>query len=342
MSKTIRVLVVDDSMLFRRTIVEGLSKDPLIEVVAMAADPYEARDAIIKYRPDVMTLDVEMPKMNGIDFLKKLIPQYPMPVIMVSAVDDKVFEALKYGALDFVVKSAIASNTALDAFLDELTKKVKSASEIIVKKPTASATTAEMPETPIRNPKKGIDIIAIGASTGGTEATETVIKKLPGNLPPILIVQHMPPVFTKMYAERLNRSSRVNVQEAKSGDVLTYGHAYVAPGASHMKLVKTGNKTIIKCFESHKVNGHMPSVDVTFASVAQYYNDNSIGIILTGMGNDGARGLLAMRQAGAKTIGQDEGSSVVYGMPKKAYEIGAVSHQSPISVMHQKILTHFR
>lgn len=250
---------------------------------------------------------------------------------MVSAVDDKVFEALKYGALDFVVKSAIASNSALEAFLDELIDKVKSASTVKIKKATVKTKTVQKTAEDLKRQgitqntlstlkhKSSIDIIAIGASTGGTEATEEVISNLPSNLPPILITQHMPPpVFTRMYAERLSKSSKINVKEAASGDVLQPGFAYVAPpGSSHMKIVKTGSGMIIKCFESQKVNGHMPSVDVTFASVAQSYTDNAIGIILTGMGNDGARGLLAMRNAGAKTIGQDESTCVVYGMPKK-------------------------
>lgn len=345
MTEKIRVLVVDDSILFRRTIVEGISKHPNIEVVAMAADPYEARDCIIKFKPDVMTLDVEMPKMNGIDFLKKLMPQYPMPVIMVSAVDNKVFEALKYGALDFVVKSNIASNNALESFIQELSEKILIASKATIKKqiihtePLPSKTD-KMPlsESPNKPFNKSIDLITIGASTGGTDATEKIISKLPAGLPPILIVQHMPPVFTNMYAERLNKLSAVEVREAKTGDILQKGYAYIAPGGLHMKLQKSSEGYMLRCFEGEKTNGHMPSVDVLFHSVSEFFSTNVVSVLLTGMGNDGAQGLLKLHRNGAKTIGQDEKTSVVYGMPKIAYELGAVDVQLPLPEIASQII----
>lgn len=334
----IKVLVVDDSMLFRRTIVDGISIDPDIEVVAMAADPYEARDQIIKYRPDVMTLDVEMPKMNGIEFLKRLMPQYPLATVMVSAVDNKVFEALQVGAVDFVVKSNIASSHALEAFISELIEKIKIASTASLntknfattnKTPLKQADT-KSPEANESQKKSTIDIIALGASTGGTEATEQVIKQLPGNLPPLLIVQHMPPVFTKMYAERLSRNSNLTIKEAETGDILKSGFAYVAPGDHHIKLLKHEDQYMIKCFQGPKVNGHMPSVDVMFKSVADYYSDNVLAVILTGMGNDGAKGMRLLHDQGAYTIAQDESTSVVYGMPRQAYELGGVDRRLPI------------
>lgn len=335
--ETIKVLVVDDSLLFRRTIIDGISKDPRIEVVAMAADPYEARDQIIKHRPDVMTLDVEMPKMNGIEFLKRLMPQYPLPTVMVSAVDDKVFEALQVGAVDFVVKSNIASSQALGAFIEELIEKIKIASTATLKsknlqgtdkiKSKETSATTKLQDQPS---KTKVDIIALGASTGGTEATEQVIKQLPGNLPPLLIVQHMPPVFTKMYAERLSRDSNLTIKEAETGDILQYGHGYVAPGDMHIKLMEHDDQYMIKCFKGSKVNGHMPSVDVMYNSVAEYFTNNALAVILTGMGNDGAKGMRLLHDQGAYTIAQDEATSVVYGMPKQAYELGGVDRRLPI------------
>lgn len=339
MPKKIKVLVVDDSILFRRTIIEGISKDPMIEVIAMAADPYEARDQIIAHKPDVMTLDVEMPKMDGIEFLKRLMPQYPIPTIMVSAVDDKVFEALKYGALDFVVKSNLASNQALSSFINSLTEKIKSASLVDMKsKYSANKSVVSSTIQPSSN-SSNIDIIALGASTGGPEATEKVLSTLPVNLPPIVIVQHMPPVFTTMYAKRLNENCLITVKEAETGDILKSGHAYIAKGSDHLKLIKTDRGMMVKCFQGNKVNGHMPSVDVLFASVTKYYNNNALGVILTGMGNDGAKGLLAMKKLGAPTIGQDERTSIVYGMPKAAYELGAVQFQTPIHHIGKQIIS---
>jgi len=346
----IKVLVVDDSLLFRRTIVEGISTDPMIEVIAMAADPYEARDQIVRYKPDVMTLDIEMPRMNGIEFLKRLMPQYPLPTIMVSAVDSKVFEALAYGAVDFVVKSNIASTTSLDEFMKELIAKIKVASTATVSKKVLPAhqpihkniaeITIPVNTATISSKKNLIDIIVLGASTGGTEATEKVTSKLPSSLPPLLIVQHMPPLFTKMYAERLSRSSSLIIKEAETGDILQSGYGYVAPGDQHIKLIKTDNHYMIKCFQGPKVNGHMPSVDVLFESVASYFGSNAIAVILTGMGNDGAAGMNQLHDQGAYTIAQDEHTCVVYGMPKQAVLLGGVDKQSPIDDVAYQIIRH--
>lgn len=324
--RTIKVLIVDDSLVFRELLVQNLSRDPAITVVAAARDPYEARDAIVRYKPDVMTLDIELPRMNGIEFLRKLMPQYPLPVVVISALSDKVFDAMNAGAVDFVGKPAIASRQQLEEFIrGELLVKIKIAS------------TAK-----IGNIKKKIQpqnyqgpavyrnnlLVAIGASTGGTEAIFEVVKGFGPDIPGVVIVQHMPPGFTAMYAKRLNDECRVRVKEAQTGDRVMPGHVLIAPGGDqHMRVVKVNGGYQVECRSGPKVNGHCPSVDVLFESAAKSARKDAVGIILTGMGGDGAKGLLAMRQAGAKTIGQDESTCVVYGMPKVAYDIGAVEQQ---------------
>jgi two-component system chemotaxis response regulator CheB len=320
----IRVLVVDDSILYREVLSKGMSADPRIEVVETAGDPFDARDKIIKYRPDVMTCDVEMPRMNGIEFIRRLLPQYPIPVIVVSSVNRAVFDAMKAGAVDFVAKPDVNSTDSVKFFITEMIEKVKIASmaKVMLSK-------AEEKVTGIRNNvrESGKCIIAIGASTGGTEAINSIIKGLPESTPGIVLVQHIPPVFSKMFAERLNAFSALNVKEAVTGDLIKPGQVLVAPGDKHMKVVKIGDSYKVHCFTGEKVNGHRPSADVLFESVAKEAGGNSIGVILTGMGYDGAKGLLSMRRAGARTIGQDEQSCVVYGMPKVAYNIGAVEKQ---------------
>ena len=329
--KMIRVLIVDDSMVFRETIATEISKDPIIEVVATASDPYMARDKIIELEPDVMVLDVEIPKMNGIDFLKKLMPQYPMPVVVISAISENVFDALKSGAVDFVTKPDGKKTNSMEYFSSELIVKIKIASTANVshhKKIERCVVSADKSETRCR-------MIAIGASTGGTEAVDSILKSLHTETPGIVIVQHMPPVFTNMYAKRLNNNSKLQVKEAETGDIIRPGMAFVAPGDRHMRIIKKGALYQIECFFAERVNGHCPSVDVLFESVAKEVGRNSVGIILTGMGNDGAKGLLEMRKKGARTLGQDENSSIVYGMPKVAYEIGAVERQSSLENMAQ-------
>ena len=336
--KIIRVLIVDDSKLFRNYLKAALEKDARLEVVGMASDPYEARDRILELHPDVMTLDVNMPKMNGIDFLRRLMPQYPMPVIVVSSACSAVFDAMEAGALDFVEKPASPNPSAVESMLNELILKVKISSTSNLRtrrkhrkydsKDVQNAVTAQ--ET-----KK---IIAIGASTGGTEAIYEVIRGFPANCPPTLIVQHMPPVFTKMYADRMNASCTVNVYEAKNGDWLSPGTVLIAPGEHHMKLVKRGNRYKVEIYRGDKVNGHRPSVDVMFESVARIAGDKAVGIILTGMGRDGAKGLLQMRESGARTIGQSQDTCVVYGMPKAAYDIGAVECQVALDSISSRVL----
>lgn len=328
--RKIKVLVVEDSLVFRELLIQNLNKDPGIEVVAGARDPFEARDMIIQYRPDVMTLDVEMPKMNGIEFLRKLMPQYPLPVIMISSISDKVFDAMNAGAVDFVEKPTNATRMQIEEFIrTELPVKIKIAS--IAKVGTNRKNVIQLQNTPIRSNTDDL-IVAIGASTGGTEAIANVIKEFDTNIPGTVIVQHMPAGFTSMYAKRLDEQCRVRVKEAENGDPVLPGQVLLAPGGdSHMQLVKNSGKYQVVLKKAPKVNGHCPSVDVLFESVAKCARDRAVGIILTGMGGDGAKGLLAMREAGARTIGQDEETCVVYGMPKVAYEVGAVEYQEKLS-----------
>jgi two-component system chemotaxis response regulator CheB len=338
----IKVLIVDDSLVFRETLARGIAKDPCMEVVATAVDPYDARDKIIQFDPDVMSLDMEMPRMNGIEFLQKLMPQHPLPVVMVSGVSVNVFDALKAGAVDFVHKPDLQSKTGIDPLINELIVKLKIASTAKLshwKTPTAAPSHIEK----VGN-STDIKIIAIGASTGGTEAIATIIKDFAPNMPGTVIVQHMPPVFTKMYADRLNNACLMEVKEAENGDRVYPGRILIAPGDFQMRLKKTGSEYLVECFKGEKVNGHCPSVDVLFQSVAEQTARSAVGVILTGMGSDGAKGLLEMRKRGARTLGQNEESSVVYGMPKVAFELGAVERQAPVEEIARLIygLVHQR
>lgn len=324
----IRVLVVEDSMVFRELLVQNLSRDPAIQVVATARDPYEARDAIIAHKPDVMTLDVELPRMNGIEFLRKLMPQYPLPVVVISSLSDKVFDALNAGAVDFVAKPSVSSREQLEAFIQtELLVKIKIASTANISQIKQKAM-HQMEQSSALTPRGSDLVVAIGASTGGTEAIFSVVQNFGTDIPGVVIVQHMPPGFTEMYAKRLDNQCRVIVKEAETGDQVKPGHVLIAPGGDrHMRLVKVNGVYQVECKAGPKVNGHCPSVDVLFDSVAKVAGPRALGIILTGMGGDGAKGLLAMRRAGARTIGQDESTCVVYGMPKVAYDLGAVEYQ---------------
>lgn len=332
--KKIRVLVVDDSILFRTVLSKGLTSDLNIEVVATAGDPYEARDKIIEFQPDVMTCDVQMPKMDGIEFIRRLLPQYNLPVIVVSSVSGVVFDALDAGAVDFVAKPDVNSVRSVEDFINEMIDKVKIASKAKVLCNTKGKVTKKITGRVDSFVSK---IIAIGASTGGTDAIYKILKALPEDVPGIVIVQHIPPVFSRMFAERLNNTTMLNVKEAKSGDFIEKGQVLIAPGNRHMKIVKMNEKYKVHCFEGEKINGHCPSVDILFESVAREAGANAIGVILTGMGYDGAKGLLAMRRKGARTIGQDEKSSVVYGMPKVAFDIGAVEKQASLNDIAQLI-----
>ena len=336
-TKKIRVLIVDDSLVFREVIARGISTDPAIQVVAKAVDPFDARDKILEFEPDVMTCDVQMPKMDGIEFVKRLLPQYPLPVIVVSTVSETVFDAMNAGAVDFVTKPNVQSPTGVQDFISELVSKIKIAARAKVAQQNAVPHESFCPEN--------IDcskIIAIGASTGGTEAICSILKQLPPAMPGIVIVQHIPPGFSRMFAERLNNQLPLKVKEAKDGDWVEAGTVLIAPGDRHMMVKKIGERLKVEVFYGDKQNGHCPSVDILFESVAKACGRNAVGVILTGMGYDGAKGLLTMRRKGARTIGQDEQSSVVYGMPKVAYELGAVERQSALFSIPKLILSMLR
>ncbi len=329
----IKVLIVDDSLVFREGLLRGLSSDAAIEVVATAQDAFTARDRIIDFEPDVMVLDVELPKMNGIEFLRRLMPQYPIPVVVISAISNNVFEALAAGAVDFVSKPASGQPGGFEFMLNELIIKIKIAS-------TANVAHWKHGESQYRitgKTRTTRNIIAIGASTGGTEAIACILKSWPADMPATLIVQHMPAVFTRMYAERLNHSCLMEIKEACDGDQAKAGRVLIAPGDYQMRIKKNALDYRVECFKDMKVNGHCPSVDVLFHSVAAEVDSGAIGIILTGMGADGASGLLAMKKKGAITIGQDQESCVVYGMPGAAYKLGAVSRQVSLSEIPQLV-----
>ena len=320
-------------MLARSMLIKGLSAHPRIEVVGFAVNALDAKAKLPALKPDVMTLDVEMPALNGIDFLKQYLPTHPLPVILVSSLNLKVFDALAAGAVDFVRKPDEQQNT--DAFLSALCQKVIMAASARVRPiapaPAAPGRAGVVPASPAAPLGAGTALdrvlIGLGASTGGTEATLEVMKRLPADIPGMLIVQHMPIGFTQMYADRLNRLCHMEVREAKSGDELHRGLALLAPADFQMRIVRSGSRYTVSCLPGDKVSGHRPSVDALFFSMAEQVKCKMAGIIMTGMGRDGADGLLKMRQAGAYTIGQDKESSVVYGMPMVAYNIGAVQIQ---------------
>ena len=325
-NKKIRVMVVDDSILARTILTQGLGKSPRIEVVGTAFNPQDAMAKIPQLKPDVITSDVEMPGMSGIDFLKLLLPKYPVPVILVSSLNLRVFDALSAGAVDFVRKPEAGQGN--DAFINALTMKVISAAGAKVRQAPASITKAA-PVAPLGQ-RANLDqvIIGLGASTGGTEATLEVLKRLPADIPGMVIVQHMPTGFTQMYAERLNRLCQMEVREAKHGDEVRRGLALLAPADYQMRIVRSGTRYTVSVQSGEKVSGHRPSVDALFFSMAEQVRCKMVGIIMTGMGRDGADGLLQMRKAGAFTIGQDKESCVVYGMPMVAQNIGAVQIQA--------------
>lgn len=336
----IRVLIVDDSATARAVLREILESDPAIEVVATASDAYVARDKIVELKPDVVCLDVEMPRMDGITFLKRLMHYMPLPVVMVSSLTQNgartTLEALEAGAVDFVGKPHSHIYDGVESMREELLSKIKMASRVRVRprllQSIQQANTTSLAETTNK-------ILAIGASTGGTEALKDLLMGLPRNAPGTIIVQHMPANFTGPFAERLNGLCAMEVREARNGDSITPGVALIAPGDYHMVVRRSGARYYVEIGSGEKVSGHRPSVDVLFNSVAKIAGVNAIGVILTGMGGDGARGLLSMRNAGSRTLGQDESSCIVYGMPKVAFDIGAVEKQLPLNKIAQEIIT---
>ncbi|MEG0754450.1 MAG: chemotaxis response regulator protein-glutamate methylesterase, partial [Angelakisella sp.] len=338
--KKIRVLVVDDSVLFRETLGKKLSEDSHVEVVGTAIDSFDAFEKIKQLKPDVVTLDVEMPKINGIDFLKKLMPVHPVPVVVVSSLPINALDALDAGAVDFVKKPLIKSPSDFNNFMGELLVKVKIASTARVgqKKILHTPTPMGLPTSLLTSDTDMV--IAIGASTGGTEAILSVIKDLPTTTPGIVVVQHMPPVFTKMYAQRLDKICQMSVKEAEPGDRVEKGKVIIAAGEYHLRLAKDSRGYYVKSEMGEKVSGHCPSVDVLFDSVATVAGKKSLGVILTGMGADGAKGMLKMRQSGAYTIGQDKDSCVVYGMPMVAFNIGGVIKQAALEQIPSEIIRY--
>jgi two-component system chemotaxis response regulator CheB len=341
MAKKIRVLIVDDSIIFRTMLTRSLNSFAEIEVIDTASDAFDAKEKIIKHKPDVITLDVEMPKLNGIDFLKQLLPEHPIPTIVVTSSPVNAFDAISAGAVEFIKKPTQAETAT---FITELAKKVLIASNARVRRVTAASlkTAAPMSLAAIASGRSSNKIIAIGASTGGTEALASVLENLPATTPGIIIVQHMPAGFTKMYAERLNRVCNMAAREAVDGDRVEQGLILIAAGEFHLRLLRDSRGYYISSKRGDKVSGHCPSVDVMFDSVAEIAKNNAIGIILTGMGADGAQGLLKMRKAGAYTIGQDKETCVVYGMPMVAFNIGGVMKQAPLQTIPKLLLDNLK
>ncbi len=350
---TIKLLIVDDSALVRKLLTEILGRAPGIDVVGTAADPYAARDRIKQLNPDVITLDVEMPRMDGITFLENLMRLRPMPVVMVSSLTqqgaDVTLRALELGAIDFVAKPKIDVAGSLADYADELIAKVKMAASARVNPRSVARAMAQvdprrsadavLPATSGRRVLRTTDrIIAIGASTGGTEAIREVLEMLPPDSPAVVISQHIPAAFSKPFAERMNRLSPMAVCEAQDGQYILPGHVYIAPGDRHLLVDRDGARYRCRLSDGPHVNRHRPSVDVMFRSVAQNVGLNATGVLLTGMGDDGARGLKEMLDAGASTIAQDEASSVVWGMPGAAVKMGSAQQVLPLHRIAQEVL----
>ncbi|MEZ2222524.1 protein-glutamate O-methylesterase CheB [Rhizobium sp. RCC_161_2] len=336
MSAPARVLVVDDSPTMRGLITAVLRSDPEVDVIGQAGDALEARAAIKALNPDVVTLDIEMPNMNGLDFLEKIMTLRPMPVIMVSTMTHRGAEAtlaaLEIGAFDCVGKPVPGEPRPFGDLAEKVKAAARSQRQFV--KPAAS----HAPPPAVADFRVGRKIVAIGSSTGGVEALIAVLQKFPANCPPTVITQHMPPSFTRSFAERLNRLCAPVVQEATDGARLEIGKIYLAPGGERHLQVASASAPHCRLVEGGPVNGHRPSVDALFDSVAELAGRNAVGVILTGMGRDGAAGLLKMRHAGARTIGQNEKTCVVYGMPRVAFELGAVEQQFPLNAIGEEIL----
>lgn len=336
---SIKVLVVDDSAVVRKIFSSELSRDPAIEVVGTAADPYIARDKIVKQKPDVITLDIEMPRMDGITFLRKLMKHYPLPTVVVSSLTPKggelAMEALDAGAVEVMCKPG-ASYSVGDMSVD-LIEKIKAAARVRVAARGKDTKTGP-PARKLSMTRTTHKVIAIGASTGGTQAIQAILSVLPANTAGITIVQHMPENFTSAFAERLNEICEMQVKEARDGDSVIPGRVLIAPGNYHMALKRSGANYYVNVKTGPRVNRHRPSVEVLFQSVARFAGANAVGVIMTGMGADGAEGLLAMKQQGAYTIAQDEGSCVVFGMPKEAIKRGGASKVLPLEKIPGEML----
>lgn len=349
--KKIKVLIVDDSAVVRQTLSKILSSDPSIEVMGTASDPYVAASKIMAEVPDVITLDVEMPRMDGITFLRKVMSQHPIPVVIISSLThdgaETSLKALEYGAVEIITKPQLDTKEFIEESKIMICDVVKAAAQVTLKrrsinpievrpKFSSDAVISHVPSrSMIRTTEK---VIAVGASTGGTEALRVFLESMPLDAPGIVIVQHMPEIFTKSFANRLNQLCKITVKEAENGDTVIPGRALIAPGNKHMLLKRSGARYYVEIKDGPLVNRHRPSVDVLFRSTAQYAGKNSIGIIMTGMGDDGAKGLLEMKEAGAKTIAQDEKSCVVFGMPKEAIKLNAADKILPLDLIGPNLI----
>jgi len=349
----VRVLIVDDSAVVRQTLAAILSTDPRIEVLATASDPFVAADRIREDMPDVITLDIELPRMDGLTFLRKIMSQHPIPVVICSSLagegTESAFRALEYGAVEIIAKPRLGTRQFLEDSRVILCQTVKAAAsarlrplrpaQIIEPKLTADAILSPAIHAMAETTEK---VVVIGASTGGTEALKTLLEALPPHAPGIVIVQHMPELFTRAFADRLNGLCRITVKEAETNDSVLRGRALIAPGNHHLLLKRSGARYFVEVKDGPLVCRHRPSVDVLFRSAARYAGSNAVGVILTGMGDDGARGMLEMKQAGAPTIAQDEASCVVFGMPKEAIELNCVDRVVPLDAVAGAILMHAR
>lgn len=340
-ARKIQVLCVDDSALVRGLMTEIINSQPDMEVVATAPDPLVARELIKRHNPDVLTLDVEMPRMDGLDFLEKLMRLRPMPVLMVSSLTQRGSEvtlrALELGAVDFVAKPTLGVREGLLEYAATIADKIRAAARARPRSATNAPVTPLHWQRPLSSTEK---LVMVGASTGGTEAIRALLQPLPPDSPAILITQHMPAGFTRSFAQRLNGLCALTVSEAEHGERVLPGHVYIAPGDQHMRLARSGANYIVELDRSEPVNRHRPSVDVLFRSAAQAAGRNAIGVILTGMGRDGATGMLALHQAGARTLAQDEASCVVFGMPREAIALGGVDEVVPLTQLSERILAN--
>jgi two-component system chemotaxis response regulator CheB len=344
----IKVMCVDDSALVRSLMTEIINSQPDMFVCATAPDPLVARELIKQHNPDVLTLDVEMPRMDGLDFLEKLMRLRPMPVVMVSSLTERGSEitlrALELGAVDFVTKPRVGIRDGMLDYAEKLADKIRAASRARVRQtphaahaPAAAAASKHTPH--LNNPLVSTEkLIIVGASTGGTEAIRELLMPLPPDSPGVMIAQHMPPGFTKSFAQRLDSLCRISVKEAEHGERVLPGHAYIAPGHAHLVLARSGANYVAHLSDEPPVNRHRPSVDVLFRSAAQHAGKNALAVILTGMGRDGAQGMLEMQQAGAYTFAQDEASCVVFGMPREAIAAGGVNEIAPLSEMSRRVM----
>ena len=337
---SIKVLIVDDSAVVRKILSSELQKDPAIDVVGTAQDPYIARDKIVELHPDVITLDIEMPRMDGISFLRRLMAHYPIPAIVVSSLSPQgsrvAVEALAAGAVEVMCKPG--ESYMVGDMARELVEKIKIAASVQVKRIVPVSANSTIVRDSLAMTKTTNKVVAIGASTGGTQALEALLRRLPANSPAIVIVQHMPENFTKAFADRLDSVCQIEVREAVNGDAVVRGRALVAPGNHHLLLNRSGANYFVQVKQGPSVNRHRPSVDVLFKSVAKFAGANAVGVILTGMGADGAAGMLEMKNTGAYTIAQDEASCVVFGMPKEAINLGGANIVLPLDNIGAEVL----